>query len=117
MNGEEPIIGKLENEELEEVAGEVGADHENLRRVGVRVDIHDNNRAVDSVEDVRIRDAMTSGRAVNLHTIAAYYVKRVGGRGLGRAGLPSERKSSVEVELSSTGDCRIWPHFASRISL
>jgi hypothetical protein len=76
VNGEEPIIGQFENEELEEVAGEVGADHENLRRVGVRVDIDNNDRMVDGVEDVRIRDAMTSGRAVNLHTLAAYYIKR-----------------------------------------
>ena len=81
MNGEEPIIGQLEYEELEQVAGDVGADHENLGRVSVRVHIDNDNRMVDGVEDVRIRDAMTSGRAVNLHTIAAYYVKRACGRG------------------------------------
>lgn len=77
MNGEEPIIGQLENEELEEVAGEVGADHEDLRWVGVRVDIDNDERMVDGVEDVRVGDAMTSSRTVDLHTIAAYYVNRV----------------------------------------
>ena len=82
MNGEESIIGQLEYEELEEVAGEVRADHENLRRVGVRVDIDDHERMVDGVEDVRIRDAMASGRPVNLHTIAAYYANSARGRGM-----------------------------------
>ncbi len=77
MNGEKPIIGQLENEELEEVAGEVGADHEHLRRVGLRVDVHNGERMFNGVEDVRIRDAMTSSRTVDLHTIAAYYVNRV----------------------------------------
>lgn len=60
MDGEEPIIGQLKNEELEEVAGEVGADHEDLRWVGVRVDIDNDERMVDGVEDVRVGDAMTS---------------------------------------------------------
>lgn len=60
MDGEEPIIGQLKNEELEKVAGEVGADHEDLRWVGVRVDIDNDERMVDGVEDVRVGDAMTS---------------------------------------------------------
>jgi hypothetical protein len=77
VNSEEPIIGQLENEELEEVAGEVGADHERLRRVGVRVDIDNDERMFDGVEDVRIRDAVTSSRTMDLHTIAAYYVNPV----------------------------------------
>jgi hypothetical protein len=66
VNSEEPIIGQLENEELEEVAGEVGADHERLRRVGVRVDIDNDERMFDGVEDVRIRDAVTSSRTMDL---------------------------------------------------
>lgn len=64
MNGEEPIIGQLENEALEEVAGEVGADHEDLRWIGVRVDIDNDERMFDGMEDVRVRDAMTSSRTV-----------------------------------------------------
>src|SRR3546814_412211 len=81
VDGEEPIIGQLENEELEEVAGEVGADHENLRWVGIRVHIGDHKWMVDGVEDVGIRDAMASGRAMDLHTIAAYYGNGPSGRG------------------------------------
>lgn len=77
MNDEEPIIRQLENEQLEEVSGEVRADHEDLRRVSVRVDIDNDERMFDGVEDVRVRDAMTSSRTVNLHTVAAYYVNRV----------------------------------------
>lgn len=83
-------IGQLENEELEEVARAVGADHEHLRWVGVRVDIDDDERMFDGVEDVRVGDAVTSSRTVDLHTIAAYYVNRVSGRGPGLTGFPPQ---------------------------
>lgn len=58
MNGEEPIVRELEDDDLEEVAGAVGADHEHLRRVGVRADVDNHDRAIDGVENIRIGDAV-----------------------------------------------------------
>ncbi len=58
VDGEEPIVGELEDDDLEEVAGTVGADHEHLRRVGVRLDVDNHDRAIDGVENIRIGDAV-----------------------------------------------------------
>ena len=95
MNGEEPIAGQLENEELEEVAGDVRADHEHLRWVGIRVDIDNDERMVHGVEDVRVRDAVTSSRTVDLHTITAYYETRIRGRARRRLSADSRREGRV----------------------
>lgn len=58
VDGEEPIVRELEDDDLEEVAGAVGADHEHLRRVGVRLDVDNHDRAIDGVENIRIGDAV-----------------------------------------------------------
>jgi hypothetical protein len=73
------VVGKLEDDHLEQVAGCVGTDHEHLRRVMVIVHVDDDDRAGDDVFDRLVRDAVTSCRSVDLHTALAYYTNTLDG--------------------------------------
>jgi hypothetical protein len=46
------VLGELKPDDLKEVAGMVGSDRKNLRRVGIGVEVDDGERMVESVEDV-----------------------------------------------------------------
>ena len=44
-------VGEVEPDDLEEVAGGVGADGEHLRRVSVGLQVHDDDRELNSMTD------------------------------------------------------------------
>jgi hypothetical protein len=68
VDGEEPFTGQFQDHDLEEVAGGVGPDDQYLGRVGIGVDVHDDQGVVDGVADIEIRDPVTAGGLVDLHT-------------------------------------------------
>ena len=68
MNREQLIPGQFEQDHFEEVPGSVGPDCEDLRRIRLRVEIDDDNGAVDGVLDVCITDSVSSRRSVDFHT-------------------------------------------------
>jgi len=103
----EPIVGQLQNEALEEVAGDVRADHEHLRWVGIRVDIDNDERMVHGVEDVRVRDAVTSSRRW-ISTPSQRITKLASEEG---PAADSRRTAGAKVEswgfTPNAGDCRV----------
>lgn len=52
VDDQEVVVGELEQDDLEEVAGLVGSDDEDLRWISVRFEVHDDERMVDGVADV-----------------------------------------------------------------
>ena len=68
MNREQLIAGQFEHDHFEKVSGSVGPDRENLRRIGLRVEIGDDNGTVDGVLNVRVTDPVSSRGSVDLHT-------------------------------------------------
>jgi hypothetical protein len=59
---------ELQPDDLEQVAGAIGADRKNPWRVGVgfEIDIHD--RVLERVADGAVIDAVLARRSVDLHT-------------------------------------------------
>jgi hypothetical protein len=58
VDRQEPIIGQLENDHLEQVACTVWADHEHLRRVVMLVDVDNDDRVIDNMLDRSVIDAV-----------------------------------------------------------
>ena len=68
VDGEEPLVGQVQDHHLEKVAGGVWPDDQDLGWVGIGVDVNDNQGVIDGVADVDSGDPVTAGRFVNLHT-------------------------------------------------
>lgn len=68
VDDQEVVVGEFEQDELEEVAGQVGPDDEDLGWVRVGLEVHDDEPVVQSVKDVGLGGAMTEGRPVDVHT-------------------------------------------------
>lgn len=68
VNRQEPIVCENEDDHLEQLPGSVCADGQFLGRIAVGIEIDDNERVIGGVTDVSVSDAMSSGRAVDLHT-------------------------------------------------
>lgn len=60
---------ELEQDEFEEVAGEVRSDGKDLGWVGIGFEVDDDESMVKGVDDVGVRSAVTQGRRVNVHTV------------------------------------------------
>ena len=67
MDGEESLVGQFQDHHLEELAGAVGTDDQDLGRVGIGVDVNDDQRVVDKLVD-SIRKPVAAGRLVDPHT-------------------------------------------------
>lgn len=61
-------VGEIEPDDLEEVAGGVRADGEHLRRVSIRLEVHDDDRVLDGVQDGLLVVAVLERRSVEPHT-------------------------------------------------
>jgi len=57
----------FEPDNLKQVADVVGSDRQDLRRVGVRVEVDDGESVIEDVEDDRVRDAVSASRPMDLH--------------------------------------------------
>ena len=68
VDDQEVVVVEFEQDEFEEVAGEVGSDDEDLGWVRVGLEVHDDEPVVKSVKDVGLGGAMTQGRMVDVHT-------------------------------------------------
>ncbi len=71
MDRQEPFIGQLEDDHLEEVSGGARTDDEQLRRVGVPVQVDDNEGMVGRMEEVVAGDPVAPRRAMYLHTVTS----------------------------------------------
>jgi hypothetical protein len=60
-------VVEVKHDEFEHVAGGVGAEHQCAGGGGVVVEVGDEARVVERVEDLAIGDAVLSGRSVDLH--------------------------------------------------
>lgn len=68
MDREVPILCQLEDDDLEEIARPVWPDHQDLGRVAIGLEIHDDERLTQRVLCVGVIDAMSTSGSVNLHT-------------------------------------------------
>ena len=68
MNGELTVAEKFEHDHLNQVAGQVRADEEHLRWIGVGFDVDDDKRELLSVANVVVREPVSLGRTMDLHT-------------------------------------------------
>ena len=68
MDREQPLVGQLQHDHLEEVAGPSGADDQNFGRIRLPVDIDDDKGMVGGVLNVSVGDAVAAGGPVYLHT-------------------------------------------------
>lgn len=71
MDHQVNVIGELEPDDFDEVAGGIGTDGEHLRRIGARIEIDDSERMVDCMPNGCLIEAMLECRSVKLH-IALY---------------------------------------------
>lgn len=67
MDHEIDLIRELEPDDLKQIPGVIGSDSKDLRRVGVRVEVDDGERVIESVEDGAIRDSVLASRPMDLH--------------------------------------------------
>src|SRR5271154_435475 len=68
VDGECPIVGELDPDDLEQVPSSIRTDAEHPWRVGIRVQIDNDDRVRHGVLEVRVPDSVPSGRRVDLHT-------------------------------------------------
>jgi len=64
-----PIVRKLKENDLEEISGSVRPDNQHLGRIRVGFEIDGNQAMIECMQRVRILDAVTTRRPVELHTI------------------------------------------------
>lgn len=62
-----PVVGEDEHDHLEKVPGQVGTDHEHLRRIGIGVEVERHQLVLNGVQDVVVADAVLASRSMNLH--------------------------------------------------
>lgn len=62
------VRGKLEPDDLGEIAARIGSNSEHLRWVGVRVEIDHDDGVLDNVKDCLFIESVLERRAVELHT-------------------------------------------------
>ncbi|HMX08827.1 MAG TPA: hypothetical protein PKA87_14930 [Microthrixaceae bacterium] len=65
-------VGADENDDLQQIAGSVGPEHE--PPVRVLPDVLDSQGVLERMEHLVVSDAVTSGCSVDLHTGLLYYV-------------------------------------------
>lgn len=58
MDREQPVVVEFENDHFEQVSCFVGADHEQLRRVVVLVQVDDNDRVINDMVDRDVVNVM-----------------------------------------------------------
>ncbi len=68
MYRQEPFVGEGEHDHLEGVAGRVRSDDQLLGRVAVGIEVDHHERVVGGMTDLVVGDAMSSSRAMDLHT-------------------------------------------------
>lgn len=66
MDHEIDLVSELEPDDLEQIAGVVGPDRQDLGRVGVRVQVDDGDGVVKGVQDGGIRDSVLASRPMDL---------------------------------------------------
>ena len=68
MYRQEPFVGQCEHDHLEEVAGRVRSDRQLFRGVAVGIEVDHHERAIGGMTDLMVGDAVSSSRAMDLHT-------------------------------------------------
>ncbi len=71
MDRQEPFIGQLEDNHLRGGSSEARTDEEQLREVGVLVEVDDNEGMVGRMEEVVVGDTVAPRRPMYLHTVAS----------------------------------------------
>lgn len=67
VDDQQVVVSEFEQDELDEVAGQVGPDDKDLGRVRVGLEVRDDESVVESVEDVGLGGAVAEGRPVDVH--------------------------------------------------
>jgi hypothetical protein len=63
------VVGQQQDDHLEQVPGNVGAKQQELRRVGLRLEVDHDKWMLDRVTDVVVRQPMAARRTVDIHTL------------------------------------------------
>lgn len=69
VDDELSVVGEIENDDFYELCVFPRADDQNLRRVGIGIQINDDSCVLHGVDDVRLTDAVTSSRTMKLHLL------------------------------------------------
>lgn len=67
MDHEVDVVGEFEPDDLQQIAGVVGSDRQNLGRVGVGIEVDDGEGVVQGVEDGGVEYSVLASRPVDLH--------------------------------------------------
>lgn len=70
VNDEFSVVGKVENDDFQQLRVVRRTDDEDLRRVGIGFEVDHDDRMLDCVDDVVLSDAVTSSRSVKLHSLS-----------------------------------------------
>ena len=62
------VLRKNKDDHLQHVPGAVRSNNEDLRWIGVRIEVDHDDRMIDGVLDVFVTDTVSSSRLLNLHT-------------------------------------------------
>jgi hypothetical protein len=68
MNDQTLVISEQQDDHLDHVPSTVRSDNQDLRWVGIRIEVDHHGGAFDRVPNVFFPDAMSSSRTVDLHT-------------------------------------------------
>ena len=68
MYRQQSILGKHQDDHLDQVAGPIRANHEDLRRIRLGIWVGNDEPVVVAMADVVVVDPMTTSRAVDVHT-------------------------------------------------
>ncbi len=69
MDDQVPIIGKFKENDIKKISGSVRPDNQHLGRIRVGFEIDGNQPMLECVQRVRVLDAVSACRPVDLHTI------------------------------------------------
>lgn len=69
MDHKQVVVHEFEQDEFEEVAGEVRPDDKDLGWVGIGLEVDKDKSIVKGADDVGFCRAVTQGRLVDVHTV------------------------------------------------
>lgn len=68
MNGKAPVVVEQEDDHFEHVPRPVRSDDQDLRWVGVGIEVDHDDRVLDRVQNVLVGESVSMRRPVDLHT-------------------------------------------------
>ncbi len=68
MDRHPPLVRQQKHDHLEEIAGAIGSDEQQPRSLAVRIEIDHDERVINGVANLGVRDPVPASRSMNIHT-------------------------------------------------